>query len=309
MPQWAWFAIAAAAVLLAAPNGVIVKVAMEEIPAVWVNVFRFALIALVMLPVIIRSIKVMNRQNMKYALLAGVMSAIAVTGYMHAIDLSQASYVAVINLGIPILLMLYSVYLTKERVSKRAMLGISIAALGAFIMIGTPLLVGQGFEQGFYPLATVLALINCATFPLTIIFSRKANEAGLPITATYGISASMVATVSVIAALIMGVSLPAEAIQSNPLILLPIAYSALAVSFLARVLTVAAYQRLGSVAVSGFQYIESFLSIMLPILLIGERMTTEMLVGGVMILIGVIVAEMRFHPKLHADRQAGRMHS
>lgn len=308
VPRWVWFAAAILAVFLAAPNGMIMKVAAADIPALWINVIRFATIVIVMAPLIIKAIPAMTRKNVRYALLSGLMMALAVTGYVTAIAMSQASYVAVVDLAIPIILMVYSVYFTREKVSRKAVIGISIAALGAFIVIGVPLLVGQGFATDFHPLATVFALLNCVTFPMTVILSRKAHEHGLSLPATFGLSSFVVMVVSLFIALVAGVPAPVEALTDNPSILLPVIYSALAVSLLARLLTVAAYQHLGSVAVSGLHYIEGFFSIILPIVILGEFMTIEMVIGGLVILVGVIVAEMRFHPLMHAHRRGGHRH-
>lgn len=303
IPLWAWHLIALAPVMIAVPNGMLVKIIGGEIDPAWINVLRFFIIVIVLLPILIKSIPLMTKKNMKFAALQGVMYSIAVTSYVFAISLSQASYVSVINLGIPILLMIYSVYLTRERVTRNAMVGISIAALGAFTIIGFPLLVGQGFSSEFNPLATMLALFNVAAYPLAIIFSRKATDNGLPITTTFGVSASVTLAVSIVVALIFGGAFPLTEVIARPSILLMIAYTALAVSLLARMLTVLSYKHLGSAVTGGLYYVEGFASILLPIIVLGERMTSEMLAGGILILLGVLVAETHRHPIVHEERQ------
>ncbi len=309
IPVWAWHLVALAPVLLAAPNGMVIKMVGSEIDPAWINVLRFSIITLVLLPLLIRSIPFMTKKNIRFAILQGLMYSIAVTSYVFAINLSQASYVAVINLGIPILLMVYSVYLTRERVTRNAMVGISIAALGAFTIIGFPLLIGQGFTSDFHPLATVLALLNVAAYPLAIIFSRKATDDGLPLTVAFGVSSSVTLAVSLGVAVLLGGAFPFEAIATQPSILLMIAYTALGVSLLARMLTVLSYKHLGSAVTGGLYYIEGFASIMLPILVLGEHMTSEMLFGGILILLGVLVAETRRHPVVQEDRhQIGHRH-
>ena len=303
IPLWAWHLIALVPVMIAVPNGMLVKIIGAEIDPAWINVLRFSIIGIVLLPVLIKTIPLMTKKNMKYAILQGVMYSIAVTGYVFAISLSQASYVSVINLGIPILLMIYSVYLTREKITRNAMVGISIAALGAFAIIGFPLLVGQGFSSDFNPLATILALFNIAAYPLAIIFSRKATDNGLPITASFGVSALVTLAVSAVVALVFGGAFPLAEIIAQPSILLMIAYTALAVSLLARILTVLSYKHLGSAVTGGLYYVEGFASILLPILVLGEHMTSEMLAGGILILLGVLVAETHRHPVVRDERQ------
>jgi drug/metabolite transporter (DMT)-like permease len=293
IPLWAWHVIAFVPLVLAVPNGVIIKTLGGEIDPAWINVLRFLIIAIVMLPFLIKSIPKMTRKNLSYALLQGVTYSIAVTSYVFAVSFSQASYVSVINLGIPILLMLYSVYLTREKVSRGAMIGISIAALGAFTIVGFPLLVGQGFTSELNPVATLLALLNVVSYPFAIIFSRKATDHGLPITSAFGISALVTLTISAIIACFVGGAFPLEEMIAQPSIIIMIAYTALGVSLLARMITVLSYKHLGSAITGGLYYVEGFASIALPIIVLGERMTSEMLFGGILILLGVIVAEAR----------------
>ena len=220
---------------------------------------------------------------------------------MFSVSLGQASYTSVVALGIPIALMTYSVYLTREKVSRRAMLGVSMAALGAFIVVGVPLFVGQGFASEIHPAATILAFVNVLASPLAVICSRKANDAGLPMSATFGVAlmTAFVLTTGV-AIVTTGELMPIKAIVQQPMFVMGVLYMALGVSLVARMLTVVTYRRLGSAVTGGMQYVENFLAITLPILLLNERMTIEMLLGGVLILLGVILTELH-HPSQHKD--------
>ena len=80
--------------------------------------------------------------------------------------------------------------------------------------------------------------------------------------------------------------MPIKAIVQQPMFVMGVLYMALGVSLVARMLTVVTYRRLGSAVTGGMQYVENFLAITLPILLLNERMTIEMLLGGVLILLG-----------------------
>lgn len=294
---WKWQLLAVVPVLIASPNGMFVKVATDGgIPAVWLSVFRFVVSALILLPFVIMARRRFTKKNAKYAIISGLAYGVAVLAYSQAVSLSQASYVSVISLGVPIFLMIYSVYLTKERVSRRALVGISVAAMGAFIVVAAPLLFSGGVTSAFSPLATLLALVNVVFFPLSIIMAKKANEGGLPITATFGVSASVVFVLSFFVALVSGVAIPVAVIGENPFLLVPILYGAIMVFVVAKALTVASYRYIGSVAVGALQYLESFLSIILPILILSEQMTIEMMIGGMLILAGVIVSELRIFP-------------
>ena len=311
IPLWMWHIVALIPVLIAAPNGMLVKVVSGEIDPIWINVLRFLVVVPLMIPFVIRAIPHMTRKNVKYACLQGVTYAISITSFVFSISLGQASYTAVISLGIPILLMLYSVYLTRENVSRSAVVGISIAALGAFTIVGFPLFIGQGFASDFHPLATLFALVNVASFPLAVIFSRKATEYGLPMGATFGLAAIVTLSITMIAALVTTrATMPIEEFLDNPTMLIAsVVYMGIGVSLVGRMLTVVSYKHLGSAVTGGLYYIEGFMAILLPIIVLGERMTIEMLFGGLLILLGVIMAESHRHPTVHRDHhQAGHRH-
>lgn len=292
-----WYVLAAMAVLLAAPNGTVIKSVLETVDPVWFNVLRFTVIACVMLPVLIVGCKRITKRNIQYALLSGIFYAISVTGYTTAISLSQASYVAIINLGIPILLMLFSVYLTKERVSRRSFIGITVAALGASTVVALPVAVSGQTGPDISVTATALAVMNSIAFPLMVIYSRKASQSGLSLWFTLGVAAIVVAAASLCVALAVGVSAPSLEILLRPSIFGSVLFSAVAVSLLARLITIITYQRIGSAPTAGFQYTEVFLAILIPVMVLGERLTAEMVVGGILILVGLLITEINHTPR------------
>jgi drug/metabolite transporter (DMT)-like permease len=261
------------------------------------NSLRFALIAIVTLPYVMYVRRTFTKTNVKYALLMGITMTVAALSYVGAISLSQASYVAVIALGMPIVFILYSIGMTGERVRSRSIAGVSLAIVGAFVVVAWPLIFSGGL--GSYSVwATVLALVDVFVFPLAIIFSRKANEHGMPIMASFGISSVVVAIASgVLALAIVGVS--AFESVGNMQTIIAVVYSAICVALIARLLNVMSYERLGSVVTAGLSYIENLLAILLPLLILGEIITLELIAGGLLILVGVYIAETQHHSKKH----------
>lgn len=302
---WKWIVVAVLAVILAAPNGTIIKTALSDIGPIWFNVFRFIMIVLLTLPFVIHARKSFTRKNIKYAAIAGVSYGVAVVSYTLAVQLSQASYVATIDLGIPILLMVYSIYLTREKVSRHAFVGIGLAALGGFVIIALPSIFSGDLTSDVYPLATLMALLNCASFPLAIIYSRKANEAGLSLWPTFGVIGLIVLVGTLCVAFFLEPAVPSLGTLLEPSVFWAILYSAIFVTLLSRLMTVASYERVGSATVAGLHYVESFLAITLPIIILSERMTIEMLIGGCLILSGVMLIETKHRPRLYAHRKHG----
>lgn len=291
-----WFLLGLLAALLSAPNGTFVRLGGEAFDPFVFNSLRFGLIALVTLPYLYIIRRKFSRTNMKYAVAMGVCMTIAAMSYVGAIHLSQASYVAIIALAMPIVFIIYSIVLTKEKVSARSVWGIAVAAIGAFIVVALPLMIEGRIAESQSLWATILALVDVCVFPLAIIFSRKANEHGLPVMASFGISSWVVAIVATTSALLFAG--PAEYVAAmTPSGVLAVVYSALAVALIARILNVVSYERLGSVVTAGLSYVENVLAIALPLLLLGEVITLELVIGGALILIGVYIAETQHRSK------------
>lgn len=293
-----WFFVAVLAALLSAPNGTFIKIASGEIDALTLNVLRFGLIALVTLPYIIRMRRKFNKKNTLYSFYMGLCMTIAALSYSAAISLSQASYVSIIALAMPIVFIVYSILMTRERIRSRSIFGIAVAVTGAFLVVALPMILSGEVTNDFPPLATVFAVIDCLAFPLAIIFSRKANDNGLPIMASFGVSAFVVTAVCLVLSSIFIDPVVYTALGSIDVIV-AVVYSAIFVALIARMLNVASYERIGSVAVSGVSYIESLLSILLPLLLLGEVISIELVIGGLMILIGVYFVETVHHTRAH----------
>ena len=76
-------------------------------------------------------------------------------------------------------------------------------------------------------------------------------------------------------------------------------YGGIGLAFIGRIMMVAILERLGPALFSGIGYLETFLAILTPIVILGERLSITMVVGGIMILIGLYVIEHHKRPHAH----------
>lgn len=294
-----WHVLALLAVVLAAPNSTIIKHVSDTLDPLWLIASRFIIITLVTLPFALWAWRAFTRTNLRYAVLAGIYFATTQVFYVSAIHLSQASYVEIINLATPILLMLFSIYMTREKIVRRSYVGIGVAALGAFSIIAAPLLTGGSDSVDVSLHATVLAVLSCVGFPLFIIYTRKANEAGLSLWSTMGVISPIVTTIAVSLALLVGRAAPHIDTLLTPNILLPLLFTALVVGLLSRLMTIKSYRFVGSAAIAALSYLESFASIVLPIVILGEVLSKEVVLGGLLVVIGVLIVESKHHKHTH----------
>ena len=291
--HWFWLAVVAA--LLATPNATIIRVAVNDADPLYWTISRFALIALVCLPFVLRAGKVLRKPAARRELAkASAALTVAMLSYVFAIYYSQASYVSIITLLTPILFVIFSTKLVGEKINSRAVAGITLAAFGAMVLVILPIAL-QHDGTAFYPVATMLALINCVSYALTTVYLRKADEAGVTTPVAIGVSSGLIALIAMILFVPFG-DWTRTPMDGN--YLAAVAYSALVVALLVRAFNVLAYERLGSAVLSALTYLQIFVAVLIPVFVLHEQLSPAMVIGGALILLGVYVVEARKHPHI-----------
>ena len=284
--QITWFMLALLGALLSAPNALMLKNATDSIDPYMVNVLRFGIVAVFCLPFVYAYRKHIKLTQVKDTLLAGVALAIAVLSFTKAIEMSEASYVSVVVLLLPVFLVLYSLRIYKEKLSKKSVMGITLAFLGVALIVAIPYIFGTR-GMTFYPEATLVALLDCIFYPFVFIYLRKANQAGMPMIVTIGLSAMVTTLLSFVAHALWG----ADQIVFSKTSFYSIVYSAFGVAILARMLRVWTYERIGVALTSSLTYLDTFVGIVLPIVFLGETLSPSVWAGGAIILSGVLLVE------------------
>lgn len=298
-----WFVVALIAVLASAPNAMVVRVAVVDADPLYWAFVRFAIGAVVMLPIALLIVKREHiRRAGKDALIAGVAMSVALLCYTYAIYYSQASYVSILTMVTPVVIILISARFFREVITRRKVAGVMLAMIGALVIAVLPFVATGQITTAVYPLATVLTLVNSVMFALSFIYTRKSNEAGMPMFGVLGIVCMIGVLITAPAHFMFG-----EATYSTDVnFYLAAFYSAVGVSILFRAVTITAYKRIGAIPIAALQYVETLVAVALPILIINERLSIEMVIGGLMILTGVYVIES--HKTRHAKRHMLHRH-
>lgn len=305
MQKQTWFIIALISALVAAPHAMIIRDVLSDADPFYWNMLRFGVAALICLPWVVKAWRVVRRPNVLGDLcIASVMMGIAGVCYVLAIYNSQASYVSIITLTVPLVFIALSVKLVGDRLSRQSIAGVSIGAAGALLLIALPVALSHS-QTVFYPVATLYAAGNVVTFCIATIYLRKTNEAGLPMMATIGIVAGVAAVVNACCFLVFG---DQSKMPVSPVFLGAVAYSGIAVIAVSQALKIVAYERLGAATISAIGYVETLVAIILPVFILHERLSPAMIVGGALILLGVYVVESR-HREHGAHHWLHRHHS
>jgi drug/metabolite transporter (DMT)-like permease len=288
-----WWTLAGVlAAVLTAPSGSIVKIVSETIEPALIIAIRYTIIALCCLPFLLRIKTAVIKRNLPDLLLASLFMSITGVSYAASIQMGQASYSSIITLIDPILLVVFSIMLLREKMSRQIVCGVAVAMLGAAVVVVAPFLLGEesGVHVGLESI--VFAIISAVTYPLMLIFMRRANVGGVSMSGLSGFTGAVAAVVMTLVALATSGFGVVDQITATPLSSwLYLVGAALVVYLFSRNLQVKAFENIGAAAESGLLYLEVILGITAPLLLLGENLTLEIIVGGLLILAGVMISE------------------
>jgi drug/metabolite transporter (DMT)-like permease len=299
---WFWFAVGLSSYLLIAPNATIMRVVVGNVEPLEFTFLRSALIVIFAIPFILVALHKFNKRNLMHTLGAGLCMTVATISLTYAVKYSNASYVAIMGLLAPILLVIMSNRLLGDKISLRAIAGVTLAGVGALVVVGAPLFIGNQTTPHFYLLATILMIVNSVSFTLGILFSRKSNEAGMPLSANAGMM-SIVIVIFAFLGMYATQGLPTDIASLSPSTWLGIFYSGVIVVFVARVMNIASYEHIGAAATGGLNYLGTIVAVLIPVIALGERPSSTIIIGGIIILIGVYLTEKhrrKHHKYVHA---------
>ncbi|MCA9341445.1 EamA family transporter [Candidatus Saccharibacteria bacterium] len=292
-----WIFLALLAALIAAPHATIIKLNLANTDPMFYNIVRYSMVTLICGVLLLGKFKKLSSEGLRLAVISGIAFSLAVTFYVLAIEASQASYVATLALINPIVFIAVSSATLRERIKHKVVAGMTLAMIGALVIVAGPIIFSQGTSVGFYPEATFYMLIQSISFAVALVWMRRANEAKLPIIAVVGVQGIVVLVVSFGLFLAFG---DWDKAEFTPTLIGSAAYSAIGIALIVRSLNTLVYEKLGSAIVGSMTYLEVFLAILIPILILGEKLSLIMIFGGVLILSGIYIIEYRKSHRRHS---------
>lgn len=211
------------------------------------------------------------------------------------LTLTGAINAAIIASSVPILTLFFSWFFLKEKISKKFMIGGTIGLLGVIFIILEPI-----FKQGFSTnlLGNILLLGSAFTFIVYEIISKKLTRRSY--------HAATITTYSYLIGFITFLPFYLFDITKNgvyfltPQALIGISF----ILFLASLTAIPLWQwgisKLEISRVGFFLYLDPVVAFTVAFFLLGEVITTHMLIGAIFIFIGLYIAENTLHlPHFH----------
>ncbi|MDR1969965.1 MAG: DMT family transporter [Candidatus Nomurabacteria bacterium] len=294
-----WFLLGLLAVLIGAPNSMLVRTALsgdagtDSLTLLLLRYIVASVVLFVPLYKFVRAKYSVFRKSFKNLLIYTTCSVVGTYTWLMAVEQSSASYASTIALLSPIILVVLSAKLVKDRITRRAAAGVSLATIGGMLVVAMPAIFQGSATSDFYPMATLLLLLDCVLAPISMIYQRRTDERGVPLSVSVGFMA-LIAVVAVMTTYIFtrGGNVMIDTVTTLPWqVWLVVIYSAFAVNCIARVLVIKSYEYTGAAVRGGLSYLETLLAIALPLIILGEHLSMEMIAGAMLILMGVFLAE------------------
>lgn len=261
------------------------RVILGYMPVLWLLFFRFAISAAVLIPVTIkRGLLQPQKQDWGRFLLVGAVGYYASNALLTlCTSLTNASLSSLLNSMNPIFMLVFAYFLLGEKITPRKVLVIAVAIGGAAVIVGGP---GNNVNV----LGLFCAVASVVLWSFNSIFMKSLTSKYDPLTVTaYGMG--IAAVFSLPTAFIeskvsgQGVTLVAEPV-------LWLLFVALACTAFAHMMWnfCLAHQEAGHCA--AFYPVQPMVSMLLGVVLLGEKITLSFLLGSALIIASVVLNSM-----------------
>jgi len=291
-----WMLVAVLALLLVVPSSIFIKLTSNEVNPYLVTMLRYGIVVITLLPFMIKAFLKNRKLIIKSLPIIIIMTMITcVGGPLHAAAIagSSASFIEVLNLSYPIIFSIISILVTRDKLSKYSAAGLLMAILGGVVIILLPIILGSGTILTFGWLPVALQGITIVLGAISIVYLRKMNERGIPLTFLLGMGfiAAFIASIP-LAMMDGGTSVFSQIGNLSVEAWAMIVYMAVIISVVAHMIKIKAYENIGTASYASLDYFYYALAITLPVFILGEVLSWEVIVGAVLIIIGIIFTRM-----------------
>lgn len=290
MPNRARFALISACILWAA-SFVATKIALEATPPLTVVALRLLVSAVCFLPwlVVARGSAPLGREVwLKLFGLSLLGTGLHYGAQTVGLQYTTASNASLFAVTAPITILIFSAVILGEKITALKALGICIAIFGVFTVMGWGTL--MSLELGGHVFGDLLVLISIVMWGLFTVFGKKLTDqlGAFRLTAAVTvIGAVWMAPIGWIEARSTGFTVGEMSVD----VWLSLGFLGVGCSFLATLLYFVALQRSESQKVGAYLYTIPPMTAVFAVLLIGEAISVNLIVGSVLVVAGVALTE------------------
>lgn len=252
--------------------------------------WRFLLTAILALPIFIWYLQKhpLNTRYLPKMILAGILVttiniSLVISGFARTTALEGSLLISVS----PLFVVIGGVIFLKEKLNKRAWIGISLALLGAVVSIAGPL--ANNHSSGSF-LGNILILCGGLTWTVFVLLSKRWEAQGIKPFHIASISFFVGPVTFLPLAILEGGKLPS--LQNiSPNAIFGILYLAIFCSIIAYSAYEFGLQKVQASKADVFNYLQSVWAAPLALVWLGESLSSTYLLGVILIVTGLILAE------------------
>lgn len=269
-------------------NFVVVKLTLNEVPIMTMAFIRFFLASLLLLPFCLHDLRT-NRIKVKHLPRLFLIGLLTVTFHIYLFyeGLSHTSAIdaSVLSLVTPILSVIIGWSVAKEKIFSINILGTALGLIGALVIVGIPLVFTSGFDLNIFS-GNFLIILSSLVFVAGAILSKKMLKIYSPLTLVF-CSFVIGAITFLVPAGIDYLNNPGWVVKITVIGILGILYITLLSTICAFLLFEWAFNKVGLIKATLFQYIQPAISASLAVPLLGERVSYSFIIGTCLIILGV----------------------
>lgn len=287
-------------------NFVVVKITLQEFPPMSLAFIRFALASLLLAPFFLaetKKVKIDKKDLPKLIAIGVLVVTLNITFFFEGMKRTEVISASILTLIIPMLSVLSGWWFLKEKVYLINLVGIALGFAGALIIIGLPQIISGTASTGTMT-GNILIILASVSWVLGTTLSKKIlnKYPTLVVTAI----AFLVATISMfIPASLEYIKNPNWINQVTILGLLGLAFMTLLSSISGYFLFEWGLIKTSVGVANLFHYIEPFVAGALAVVILGEMVSSQFIIGGALILLGAVLgtfAKEAHHPHHKAHR-------
>ena len=272
-------------------NTIITKLCAESLSPVEISFYRWLLAVIVLTPFALKGVvhnpQVTRRVAGKLVVLGLLGGVIFQSIAYYAAHFTTATNMGIMQALVPLFALILAMLLLRHRPGAAALLGLAISIAGVTVVVSkgdVGALARQGLNQG-----DALMLIGVLSFSLYSLLLNK-WQLPIPLIQSAYIQA-LVATLALLPLYLLGARHQLTAIDG-----FYIAFAGIGASIMAPLLWMTGIARLGAARVSLFFNLVPVVTALLATVFLGELLTASVLLGGLLAIAGVVLAEVRKTP-------------
>lgn len=288
-----WLGVLLFGIIISVPEGTLIRMASRSLDASVITMLRYTVAGLIGLPFVVIAYrkKQITAKHIGYMMLLAIPLSVDPLVTQYVIATTSASFFAVLSLLTPVVFVIISALVTKDQLRRDQIIGFLLAVLGGMVMVALPYGGEAVVSYGLAPF--ILMLIQAICVSLAAIYWRHENQRGTPMIAILGIFYFVWALVATIGVVVSGkVAQLGHITYGN---VLTVIYLGLIASIVYNTIFTGFYRRVGTTTAATMKYFKESLTVIVPILVLGEVISWQIALGALLIALGSVVVHKK-HP-------------